>query len=130
MAPAAVETIKAHLQDFNKSFQDYDLIVTGDLGKVGHEIARDLFFKEGFETGDRFQDCGMLIYGDHQNAMSGGSGCACSATVSYGHIFNRMRRGELQKVLIAATGSLLSPISYQQNESIPCICHAVSIEWV
>lgn len=130
MAPAAVDTIEAHFRDLNCSFEDYDLIVTGDLGRVGYKIAYDLFHKHGWDIPeDTFRDCGMMMYGDHQpEVLAGGSGAACSTTVTYGHIFNRMKKGELKKVLIAATGALFSPISYQQKESIPCICHAVAIE--
>lgn len=129
MAPAAVDTITAHFRDLNCSFEDYDLVVTGDLGHVGHEIAYDLFKKHGFSIPEGlYQDCGKLIYGNDPVVLAGGSGCACSATVTYGHLFNLMRAGKLKKILVAATGALLSPISYQQDESIPCICHAVSIE--
>jgi stage V sporulation protein AD len=128
MAPAAVDTIEAHFRDFRRTAADYDLIATGDLGSVGHEIAKDLLRKHGFDMGDHFVDCGMLIYGEDQPVLAGASGAACSATVSYGHIMNRIRNGELKRVLIVATGALLSPLSFQQNESIPCIAHAVVIE--
>lgn len=129
MAPAAVDTIEAHLRDFDLSPDYYDLIATGDLGCTGHPIARELLDKHGIKIKDDiFTDCGMLIYDEKQKIFSGGSGCGCSATVTYGHILNRMRRGELKKILIVATGALLSPISYQQKDSIPCIAHAVSIE--
>lgn len=129
MAPAAVDTITAHFRDLNRSFEDYDLVVTGDLGHVGHEIAHDLLIKHGISIPkDRYQDCGKIIYGENPVVLAGGSGCACSAAVTYGHLLQRMRKGELKKILVAATGALLSPISYQQKESIPCICHAVSIE--
>lgn len=129
MAPAAVDTITAHFRDTQRSFADYDLVVTGDLGHVGYEIAHDLFLKHGINVNqDVYKDCGKAIYGDNPVVLAGGSGCACSATVTYGHIFNRMKRGELKRILVAATGALLSPLSYQQNETIPCICHAVTIE--
>jgi stage V sporulation protein AD len=129
MAPAAVDTIEAHLRDFNIEPSYYDLIATGDLGKVGHESAIELLIKNGIEMPiNIFTDCGLLIYKKDQPVFSGGSGCACSATVTYGHLLNRMRRGELKKILIVATGALMSPISYQQKDSIPCIAHAVSIE--
>ncbi|OZM57344.1 stage V sporulation protein AD [Lottiidibacillus patelloidae] len=129
MAPAAVDTIEAHLQERNVSPSYYDLIVTGDLGHVGREIALDLLQKHGVPvTSDNFQDCGLLIYNEDQPVMSGGSGSGCSAVVTYGHLLNRMKKGELKKILIVATGALLSPLSFQQNESIPCIAHAVSIE--
>lgn len=129
MAPAAVDTIEAHFRDLNIDASYYDLIATGDLGKVGHEIANSLFESHGIEMPkDKFTDCGLLIYKVEQPVFSGGSGCACSATVTYGHLLNRMRKGELNRILIVATGALMSPISYQQKESIPCIAHAVSIE--
>ncbi|MBU3154436.1 stage V sporulation protein AD [Clostridium estertheticum] len=129
MAPAAVDTIEAHFRDLNIDDSYYDLIATGDLGKVGHEIAISLLKDHGIEMMPNiFTDCGLLIYKKDQPVFSGGSGCGCSATVTYGHFLNRMRRGELKRILIVATGALMSPISYQQKESIPCIAHAVSIE--
>ncbi|OOM07531.1 stage V sporulation protein AD [Clostridium saccharobutylicum] len=129
MAPAAVDTIEAHFRDFNINASHYDLIATGDLGKLGHELANALFKKHGIKMPHHiFTDCGLLIYKDEQHTFCGGSGCGCSATVTYGHLLNRMRKGELKKILVVATGALMSPISYQQKESIPCIAHAVSIE--
>lgn len=131
MAPAAFDTIMAHFRDRHLSFKDYDLVVTGDLGRVGHTIAHDLFENEDINfTPEKFKDCGMMIYGDKPEVLAGGSGCASSATVTYGHLFNLMKKGQIKTLLVAATGALLSPISFQQKESIPCICHAVSIEWV
>lgn len=129
MAPAAVDTITAHFRDFSIGPEDYDLIITGDLGKIGHRIAADLLDKHGIPIPDsNFSDCGVLIYSPDQPVFSGGSGCGCSATVTYGHLLKRMAKGELNKILVAATGALLSPISFQQKESIPCIAHAVAIE--
>ena len=131
MAPAAADTITAHFRDMGVSGRDYDLIATGDLGRVGHRIAADLLKKHGLEIpAERFTDCGILIYGEDQpDVLAGGSGCGCSAAVTYGHIMKRLRKGELKRVLIVATGALLSPLSYQQKESIPSIAHAVSIEY-
>ena len=129
MAPAAVDTIEAHFRDMHLDPTYYDLIATGDLGQVGHCIAGDLLYEHGLEIPKSiFTDCGLLIYSTNAPVFSGGSGCACSATVTYGHLLNRMRKGELKRILIVATGALLSPMSYQQKESIPCIAHAVSIE--
>ncbi|GAB6181437.1 stage V sporulation protein AD [Desulfotomaculum defluvii] len=129
MAPAAVDTITAHFRDLGITAQEYDLIATGDLGRVGHTIARDLFAKHDIKMPEEiFTDCGLLIYDKNQPVIAGGSGCGCSAVVTYGHILKRMKKGELRKVLIVATGALLSPLSYQQKESIPCIAHAVSLE--
>ncbi len=130
MAPAAVDTISAHFRDLRIGPEHYDLIVTGDLAKVGYEIANDLLEKHRVQLAPgQYQDCGMLIY-DYETQMvqSGGSGCACSAVVTYGHLLRRIREGELKRVLVVATGALLSPLSYQQGESIPCIAHAVAIE--
>lgn len=129
MAPAAVDTIEAHFRDLNRDLNYYDLIATGDLGKVGHRIAGDLLDKHNVKIPHNiFTDCGILIYKEDQPVIAGASGCGCSASVTYGHILKRMRKGELKRVLIVATGALLSPLSYQQKESIPCIAHAVSIE--
>ncbi len=129
MAPAAVDTIEAHFRDRKIDPSYYDIIATGDLGKIGHRIAADLLAKHGLNIpSEIFTDCGILIYREDQPVMAGGSGCGCSATVTYGHFLNRMKKGELKRILIVATGALLSPISYQQKESIPCIAHAVSIE--
>lgn len=129
MAPSAVETIEAHFRDLNRDPSYYDVIATGDLGKVGHEIATELLEKDGFkfEPGV-FTDCGILVYKKDQPVFSGGSGCGCSATVTYGHFLKEIKRKKLKRVLIVATGALLSPMSYQQKESIPGVAHAVSIE--
>lgn len=129
MAPAAVDTMEAHFRDLNRKPDDYDLIATGDLGRVGSQIAADLLKEHGLAIpAGKFTDCGVLIYKKEQQAFAGGSGCGCSATVTYGHFFKRMLKGELKRILIVATGALLSPLSYQQKESIPCIAHAVAIE--
>ena len=129
MAPAAFDTIVSHFRDRQLPPDYYDLIVTGDLGKVGYNILSELL--QTHNTGiplERYQDCGMLIYGDDPNVFSGGSGCGCSASVTYGHLLRRMRDGEVKRLLVVATGALLSPLTFQQGESIPCIAHAVSIE--
>ncbi|AMA74284.1 MULTISPECIES: stage V sporulation protein AD [Aneurinibacillus] len=129
MAPAAVDTITAHFRDLQLPFDHYDLIATGDLGQIGHSIAKDLFAKHEIPISDeRLTDCGLLIYNEDQQVIAGGSGCACCATVTYGHLLRRLRQGEWKRILVVATGALLSPLSFQQNETIPCIAHAVAIE--
>lgn len=129
MAPAAVDTICAHLKDRDIDPSYYDYIFTGDLGIIGREIALDLFKKHKVNViEDRFKDCGLMIYKDEQPILAGGSGSGCSAAVTYGHLLNKMKKGEINKMLIVATGALLSPLSFQQHETIPCIAHAVSIE--
>lgn len=129
MAPAAVDTIEAHLKDRNIDPSYYDYIFTGDLGTIGREIALDLLKKHQIPINkEKFLDCGLLIYNEDQPVFAGGSGCGCSAGVTYGHLLNRMKQGEIKKMLVVATGALLSPLSFQQKETIPCIAHAVSIE--
>lgn len=129
MAPAAFNTIEGHFRDFQLPYNHYDLIVTGDLGKIGHSILLELFKQHQMDIpASTYQDAGMMIYGDNKAVWSGGSGCGCSASVAYGHVLQNMRKGVWKRVLIVATGALLSPISAQQGESIPCIAHAVSIE--
>lgn len=129
MAPAAVDTIQAHFNDTGRSPGDYDMIVTGDLAGVGHPIAKDLLLNNGVPINQTlFQDCGLMVYDvENQKVQAGGSGCACSAVVTYGHLLKRLNKGELERILVVATGALLSPLSFQQGESIPCIAHAVAI---
>lgn len=129
MAPAAADTIIAHFKDLNRQPSYYDLIVTGDLGRIGQATTYDLLQQAGLEiTREQFQDCGLLIYKEDQPVQSGGSGAGCSASVLYGHLLNQMKNGIYRKILVVATGALLSPLSFQQKETIPCIAHAVAIE--
>ncbi len=129
MAPAAVDTFEAHFRDMQIDPSYYDLITTGDLGKIGHRIAGDLLSKHGINLpGEKWTDCGMLMYKAEQPVMAGASGCACVATTTFGHFMNRLRKRELRRILVIATGALLSPMSYQQKETIPCIATAVAIE--
>lgn len=129
MAPAAYETLKAHFEETGRSPEDYDAIFTGDLGALGRDTVQELFARDGVKLDATYMDCGVLIYDLRtQNVGSGGSGCGCSAAVLCGHILPAMRRGVWNRVLFAATGALMSPVSSQQGSSIPGICHAVAIE--
>ncbi len=128
MATAAYETIRAHFDDLGLTPRDYDLIVTGDLGLLGSQIVRDLFTMDGIDLEDRYNDCGVMIFDTQkQDVHCGGSGCGCSASVLCGHLLGQMRRRQLNRLLFCGTGALLSPLSTQQGESIPSVCHAVSI---
>jgi len=128
MAPAAIDTIEQHFKDTGRLPSDYDLIVTGDLASVGYPIAKKFLLEKGYDMSSVYNDCGLMIYGSNQQVFAGGSGCASSAAVTYGHIIKKLNQKKLNKVLVVATGALLSPISYQQGESIPCIAHAVAME--
>ena len=128
MAPAAYDTIRRHLDDCSLSPEDYDLIVTGDLGSVGKAILLDLFARDGVNLAAVYEDCGVLIYdAKRQDVHAGGSGCGCSSVVLCGYLLKRMAQKQLSRLLFCGTGALLSPTSTQQGESIPAICHAVSI---
>lgn len=129
MAPAAVDTIIKHLTNRQVDPSYYDLIITGDLGKVGREASLDLLQKEGIALNEnQYVDCGIAIYSDEQPTLAGGSGSACAAIVTFGHYLNQIKSGKINRILLVATGSLHSPMSIQQKQTIPCIAHAVSIE--
>ena len=128
MAPAAVDTLERHFQDFGVSPADYDLIVTGDLGALGKQIVLEQTAKDGYDLSQNYDDCGVLLFSaKKQDVHSGGSGCGCSASVLCGYLLRRMQEGSLKNLLFCATGALLSPVSTWQGESIPGICHAVAI---
>ena len=129
MAPAAYDTLSAHFKDTGRTLDYYDAIFTGDLGAIGHDILQELFRRDGIELGMRYMDCGVLIYDLRtQDVHAGGSGCGCSASVLGGHILPAMERGVWKRVLFAATGALMSPVTCQQGCSIPGICHAAAFE--
>lgn len=129
MAPAAYDTLSAHFALTGRGPEYYDVILTGDLGRLGQEILRDLFAADGVDLGANYMDCGVLVYDiGRQDAHCGGSGCGCSASVLSGHFLRGMRDGLWRRVLFAATGALMSPTTSLQGESIPAICHAVAIE--
>ena len=129
MAPAAIDTLIAHFKDTGRRPEDYDLILTGDLGVIGSDILVELMADEGYDISELHNDCGKLIYSiDEQDVHAGGSGCGCCASVLCGHILKEMRRGVYERVLVMATGALMNPMTVQQGESIPAIAHAVAIE--
>lgn len=127
MAPAAVDTIVTHLQDTGRNMTNYDAVFTGDLGAVGHSVAVELGKQKGYDFSG-LQDCGMLIYSPSQDTHAGGSGCACSAVVTAGHLMQQLRDKKFKRILVVGTGALLSVTSAQQGESIPGIGHAVVLE--
>lgn len=128
MAPAALATIKAHFVDMGTTADDYDLIVTGDLGQLGKDILLTMAQNEGLSIGGKLMDCGTEVFDClSQDVHSGGSGCGCSAITLCGHLLNRLNNGILKKILFCGTGALLSPTSTQQGLPIPGVCHAVCI---
>ena len=132
MAPAASDTIKRHLTDLNVSPSHYDMIVTGDLSKYGSNVLLDIMKDQGFDLNGIHDDCGKIIYSDEQKnkVHAGGSGCACCAVVTYGYLLELLRSKKVKRILVIATGALLNPVMILQNETIPCVAHAVALERV
>ena len=129
MAYAAIDTFKVHLQNNLQSIDDYDLVVTGDLGEFGANIFYEELVSIGFNLDDKYFDCGKQIYDkEKQKTNAGGSGPACVMCVTFSYVINEMMKRKYKKVLLIATGALHSQISFQQKESIPCIAHAIVLE--
>lgn len=128
MAPAAYSTIRAHFEDLGTSAEDYDLIITGDLGKVGKELLIAQAQNDGLQLAGKIADCGTLVFDlENQDVHAGGSGCGCSAITLCGYLLDMLNKGKKKRILFCGTGALLSPTSTQQGLPIPGVCHAVSI---
>lgn len=128
MAPAACRTISDFLVDTNTKPEDYDLILTGDLGSVGSTLLCELMMKqENVDISSVHGDCGLMIYDTvkQKEVGAGGSGCGCSGAVVCSDILQRLESGELKKVLFVGTGALMSSVSSLQSESIPSVAHGV-----
>ncbi|GAB6139153.1 stage V sporulation protein AD [Halanaerobaculum tunisiense] len=128
MAPAAADTILQHLEDFNRSPSDYDLIVSGDLGRVGKSLTVELLQEKGCQVADNYDDCGAMIYNSQQKVGAGGSGCGCSAVVVSSYFLPQLMYDNLDRILVVGTGALLNSLTPLQGETIPCIAHAVTLE--
>lgn len=128
-SPAAVDTLINHFNDRGIDENYYDLVITGDLGTVGSEITAEQLSESGLCLGKKYTDCGKEIFDiEKQDVHAGGSGCGCCASVFSGYIFKKMQNRELNKVLVCATGALMSTTSSFQGNNIPSIAHAVAIE--
>ncbi|MBQ9710362.1 MAG: stage V sporulation protein AD, partial [Clostridia bacterium] len=128
MAPAAMDTLFTHFEETGLTPRDYDLIVTGDLGALGSRILKHILCEKGYDISANHVDCGEIIYNIEEEEYQGGSGAGCSAVVFNSYIYPNMKNRELKRVLFLATGALLSTVTTQQGETIPCISHAVSLE--
>ena len=129
MAPAACDLIYRHFEDFSSRPEEYDAIVTGDLGVVGRELVLDLLKQKGYDISKQYFDCGIAIVDDKtQDTHSGGSGCGCSAVALAGYLLPKLESGELKRILFLPTGALLSTVSFNEGQSIPGICHGVVLE--
>ncbi len=129
MAPAAADTLMRFFTAADKSPENYDLIVTGDLGFEGGDILCDLMRIEGYDIEERYTDCGRLIYDRKgQDVHGGGSGCGCSAVVLAAYLLPRLERGELRRILFLSTGAMMSPDSIKQGECIPAVAHLLELE--
>ena len=128
MAPAAFETIQTHFDDLHTSPEEYDLIVTGDLGQIGLEMLLSISRNKGLSLGGKLADCGTMIFDVlKQDVHAGGSGCGCSAVTLCGYLLDKLANKKLKKILFCGTGALLSPTSTQQGLPIPGVCHALTI---
>lgn len=126
MAPAAADTLTRWLRSTGTSPEDYDAIVTGDLGEIGGRLLLDLMMKQGYEIHPKYYDCGVLMFdSQRQDTHAGGSGCGCGGSLLCGHFLPRVKSGEIRRMLFLATGALMSPMLIQQGESIPGIAHLV-----
>ena len=129
MMPAAFDTIVTHLEDTKHTPDYYDLIVTGDLGKLGSKLLIEQLKEYGYDISQNHMDCGVKIFDTlTQDVGVGGSGCGCSASVFAAYIYPLLKKREINKVLFLATGALMSPVSLGQGESIPGVAHALVIE--
>jgi len=119
----------AHFSDTGRSFADYDRVVTGDLGCIGRNLLKELLIERGVRVDDeKLADCGASLFSQEQDPHAGGSGCGCVASVACGYILRRMEEGAWERVLLVASGALLSPTSSQQGQSIPGIAYAAALE--
>ena len=129
MVHAVYYTLTNYLKETNASMNDFDLIVSGDLSNIGLQILKDLLKKDGYQNLDHLYDCGLMIYDiKKQKVFSGGSGCGCSMAVSLAYLFQMMKQGKYKRILVLASGALLTPILSAQKQSIPCICHGIIYE--
>ena len=129
MAPAAADTIYNHLMDFGRKPSDYDKIITGDLGSVGRKALLDMLKEKGMDIEKQHMDCGIEIYDrETQDTHAGGSGCGCSATVLSALILPNLRKGIWKQVLFVPTGALMSPVSFNEGQSVPGIAHGIILE--
>lgn len=128
MAPAAAQTLNRFFRDTLTGPDNYDLIVTGDLGLVGSALLEELMQREGYDIRQKHADCGLMIYDrEKQDVHAGGSGCGCCASVLCSYLLQNMRQGKINELLVIATGALMSTVSSQQGESIPGIAHLVHL---
>lgn len=128
MAPAACDTLVTHLKETKSCPNNYDLIVTGDLGTFGSRLFKDLCWEKGFDVENQHIDCGELVFNINEKEYQGGSGAGCSSLVFSSYLMQKLKAKKIKKMLLIATGALLSSVSSQQGESIPGIAHAVCIE--
>ena len=131
MAPAAASTIYNHLIDLGRTIDYYDLILTGDLGIYGKDILKEYMKTEYNIELNNYDDAASMIFNiDREPVYAGGSGPACLPLLAYSYIFDMMKEKKYKKVLLVATGALMSPTMVNQKLTIPSIAHAISLEVV
>ena len=128
MAPAAADTLQCFFKNTDTRPEDYDAIITGDLGQIGSDILKEMLLQEGYDMGERYNDCGKMIFSKEQDVHAGGSGCGCSGAVLTAHLLPQLESGQWQRLLFVATGALMSPLTVQQKETIPGVAHLIFFE--
>ena len=128
MAPSAAATLSRFFEDTGTNQDNYDLILSGDLGAVGSELLYELMDRAGYDICKNHADSGLMLFDrDRQDVHSGASGAGCAASVLCSYIVPSMREGKIHNMIFIPTGALLSPTTVQQGESIPCICHLIHL---
>lgn len=128
MAPSSMVSLVNFFRDTNTSPDDYDMIITGDLGKLGSDILRDFMASKGYPLGQVYSDCGHSIFSNTQKTFQGGSGAGCSASVFNSYLVDKLRKKELKKIIFMPTGALMSTTTNQQGDTIPAISHLIVVE--
>ena len=129
MTPSAAYTLNEYLKETNTNINDYDLILTGDLGKYGKDLFKE-YMKEEYNIilGDNYDDSATMIYDYNDDVFAGGSGPSCLPLVTYSYVIPKLKNKEIKKVLLIATGALMSPTTVNQKMSIPSVSHLVCLE--
>ena len=105
MAPAAADVLNTHLLEMKRNINYYDIILTGDLGRVGKEIFTEMLDKVYNLRIKKYMDAGCEIYTNNQETYAGASGPVALPLVLFEKVLSCKK---YKKILVIATGSLQS----------------------